>query len=264
MQRAFVRDGVRLVLGARSSASTARAGREDVAPTTSGGTAPSVAVDEILVGAGRAPNVEGLGLEAVGVEYDARRGVNVNDRLRTTNPRIYAAGDVCMRVQVHARRRRRGPGRDPERALPRAQEALAPSPCRGAPTPTPRSPTSASTSARPHERGIAVRHVRGPFAEVDRAVTDGEEDGFVKVHVQQRQRHDRRRDDRRARHAGEMINELTLAMTGGIGLGALANVIHPYPTQAEAIRQDGRRLQPHAADADRDASSSRAWLGWTR
>ena len=42
-----------------------------------------------------------------------------------------------------------------------------------------------------------------------------------------------------ARHAGEMINEVTLAMTAGIGLGRLASVVHPYPTQAEVIRQVG-------------------------
>ena len=50
--------------------------------------------DAILVGAGRAPNVEGLGLEAAGVAYD-RQGRRVNDTLQTSNPRIYAAGDIC-------------------------------------------------------------------------------------------------------------------------------------------------------------------------
>src|SRR5262249_5892249 len=54
----------------------------------------AVAGDAILVAVGRAPNVEGLGLEAARVEYD-RTGVRVDDRLRTTNPLVYAAGDVC-------------------------------------------------------------------------------------------------------------------------------------------------------------------------
>ena len=53
-------------------------------------------MDEILVGAERAPNVQGLGLEATSVEYDVKKGVRVNDRLQTTNRRIYAAGDICF------------------------------------------------------------------------------------------------------------------------------------------------------------------------
>ena len=78
-----------------------------------------------------------------------------------------------------------------------------------------------------------------PFKEVDRAIIDGEEEGFVKVHV-------KRGTDKIlgativARHAGEMINEISLAMVGGLGLKTIANVIHPYPTQAEAIKAGGR------------------------
>ena len=74
-----------------------------------------------------------------------------------------------------------------------------------------------------------------PIAKANRAVTDGEEEGFVKVHV-------RKGKDAIvgativAAHAGEMISELTVAMTNGIGLEAFTDVIHPYPTQAEAIK----------------------------
>jgi pyruvate/2-oxoglutarate dehydrogenase complex dihydrolipoamide dehydrogenase (E3) component len=77
------------------------------------------------------------------------------------------------------------------------------------------------------------------MSEVDRAITDGEEEGFVKIHI-------RKGTDKIlggtivARHAGEMIGEITLAIVGKMGLGTLAGVIHPYPTQAEAIK--------HAAD----------------
>jgi pyruvate/2-oxoglutarate dehydrogenase complex dihydrolipoamide dehydrogenase (E3) component len=87
-------------------------------------------------------------------------------------------------------------------------------------------------------RGIAVDTFLRPLSEVDRAVADGEEEGFVKVMV-------KHGTDQIlgativARHAGEMISELTLAMVAKLGLGTLANVIHPYPTQAEAIRQVG-------------------------
>jgi pyruvate/2-oxoglutarate dehydrogenase complex dihydrolipoamide dehydrogenase (E3) component len=112
------------------------------------------------------------------------------------------------------------------------------------------------------QRGIAVQTFRIPFQEVDRAITDGEEEGFVKIHVKQG-------TDQIvgativARHAGEMINEITLAMTQKIGLGTLSSVIHPYPTQAEAIRKaadayNRTRLTPFVKKL------FNTWLAWTR
>jgi Pyridine nucleotide-disulphide oxidoreductase, dimerisation domain len=86
------------------------------------------------------------------------------------------------------------------------------------------------------ERGIAVTTFVQELRDVDRAVVDGEVSGFVKVHV--------REGGNQivgativARHAGEMLSELTLVIARGIGLGAIATVIHPYPTQAEAIKK---------------------------
>lgn len=96
--------------------------------------------------------------------------------------------------------------------------------------------------------------------DVDRAVTDGEEEGFVKIHV-------KAGTDRIlgatvvARHAGEMINGISLAITSGIGLRALSRVIHAYPTQAEAIKMaagayNRARLTPALK------ALSRRWLTW--
>ena len=112
------------------------------------------------------------------------------------------------------------------------------------------------------ERDIPVKTFTIPMHDVDRAIADGEEEGFVKIHVKEG-------TDRIlgativARHAGEMINEITLAMVAGIGLRTLARVIHAYPTQAEAIKK--------AADAyNRTRSPSRAqrlataWPRWLR
>jgi pyruvate/2-oxoglutarate dehydrogenase complex dihydrolipoamide dehydrogenase (E3) component len=112
------------------------------------------------------------------------------------------------------------------------------------------------------ERGIAVETFKRELSEVDRAIADGETDGFVKVHV-------KKGTDRIlgatvvARHAGEMINELSLAIVAGLGLGAIGKVIHPYPTQAEAIKHVadayGRtRLTPFVK------SLFTRWLAWTR
>ncbi|MGC2692929.1 MAG: hypothetical protein WA228_09555, partial [Desulfobaccales bacterium] len=88
------------------------------------------------------------------------------------------------------------------------------------------------------KQGIPVTTFIKPLSEVDRAILDGETEGFVKIHVKEGA-------DKIlgativARHAGEMISEITAAMVGNIGLGTLSAVIHPYPTQAEAIRQTG-------------------------
>jgi pyruvate/2-oxoglutarate dehydrogenase complex dihydrolipoamide dehydrogenase (E3) component len=96
VQNAFRREGIALALDAKILR-VERRGDEKAIVADVGGTGREIVVDEILVGAGRRPNVEGLGLEKAGVAYDARQGVQVNDFLRTTNRRIFAAGDVCMR-----------------------------------------------------------------------------------------------------------------------------------------------------------------------
>jgi pyruvate/2-oxoglutarate dehydrogenase complex dihydrolipoamide dehydrogenase (E3) component len=85
------------------------------------------------------------------------------------------------------------------------------------------------------ERSIAVETFTILMHDVDRAVTDGDEEGFLKIHVKAGT------DEILgatvvAPHAGEMINELCLAITAGIGLEELGRVIHAYPTQAVAIK----------------------------
>jgi pyruvate/2-oxoglutarate dehydrogenase complex dihydrolipoamide dehydrogenase (E3) component len=236
VQRALVRDGVRLVLRAKLGRVERRAAEKRLHVTCPEGT-DEIAVDEILVGAGRVPNVEGLGLEAAGVEFDPRAGVRVDDHLRTTNPRIFAAGDVCMAwkfthaADFAARIAVQNALFFPTRRL----SALTMPWC------TYTEPEIAHVGLYPHEaaeRGIAIDTFVRPLAEVDRAITDGEEEGFVKIHVAKGK-------DRIlgativAAHAGDLVSEISVAMAGKVGLGALANVIHPYPTQAEAIRQLG-------------------------
>jgi pyruvate/2-oxoglutarate dehydrogenase complex dihydrolipoamide dehydrogenase (E3) component len=86
------------------------------------------------------------------------------------------------------------------------------------------------------EKGVAVDTFTVDMSDVDRAVLEGEEEGMVRVHV-------KKGSDTIlgativARHAGEMISEVSVAMEGRVGLNALSGVIHPYPTQAEAIRK---------------------------
>ena len=259
VQRAFIREGIHLVFKAKVARVEQR-GTEKVLLHETDGHAQPVVVDEILVGAGRAPNVEGLNLEAVGVRYDPKQGITVDDFLRTANPRIYAAGDICMAWKfTHAA--------DAaariviENALFRGRKRLSRLVMPWCTYTDPEIAHVGLYERDAQERGIAVTTFVRSFRDVDRAVADGEEEGLVKIHV-------RRGTDQIlgativARHAGEMMNELTLAITAKIGLGRLASVIHPYPTQAEAIRQlsdayQATRLTPVVKRL------LKGWLAWT-
>ncbi len=234
VQDAFVREGIRLVLSVRIHEVRKEPDGKRLR-FESGGKRDEIVVDEILVAAGRRPNVEGLGLESAGVEYDTGTGVRVDDRLRTTNRRIYAAGDVAMAYRfTHAA---------DAAARIVIQNALFHGRRRVSvltiPWCTYTDPEVAHVGLYGHDaekRGVPLDTFVVPLEEVDRAITDGEVAGFVKIHV-------RRGTDRIlggtvvARHAGEMISEVTLALTQGIGLKRIGEVIHPYPTQAEAIRK---------------------------
>ena len=256
VQRRLVRDGVRVHTRTKVVRVGGAAAGEKTVTISEDGRESTIACDAILMATGRAPNVEGLGLDAAGVRWSAKDGVEVDDHLRTANPRVYAAGDVASRFKfTHAA--------DflartvIENALFKtgllAVAGRKKASALTIPWCTYTDPEVAHVGAHGHEldaQGIAHRTFTQPFSEVDRAILDGEEDGFVKVHVEAK-------SDRIlgatvvARHAGDMIGELTLAMVNGIGLGSLARVIHPYPTQAEAIRKTGdlynrTRLTPRA------------------
>lgn len=199
----------------------------------------AVTVDEILVGVGRTPNVDGLNLERVGVAYD-RSGVKVNDSLQTTNPRIYAAGDVCSMYKfTHAA---------DAMAQIVIQNALFPHPF-GLGRASVRSwimpwctftdPEIAHVGlyeAEAKAQGLEVETFTVPLTEVDRAILDGEEEGFARIHV-------RKGTDRLlgativASRAGDLISECTILMQSGKGLRTVCSTIHPYPTQAEVVKK---------------------------
>lgn len=241
-------------------------GVEKVIRYETGGAASEWVGEAILIGIGRAPHVEGLGLEEAGVAYNPSVGVKVDKRLQTTNPRIYAAGDICFPYKfTHA-----------ADALAQIliQNALFPHPLglgyAGTdsliiPWCTYTQPEIAHvgmTEAEAGAKGIAVDSFTYRLDEVDRAILDGEEEGFVRLHVQ-------RGTDRIlgativAAHAGEMISEITVVMKAGAGLKTVAGTIHPYPTQSEAIKK--------AAIAWRKSSFTegkrkilRRWFSWRR
>ena len=261
VSEALARDGVRLALGSAVTRVERGPAGEVRLHVKGAGAVPTFTVDAVLIGTGRIPNVEGLGLETAGVAVEPRLGIRVDDRLRTTNRRIFAAGDVCSehRFTHNSDAQARIAVRN-ALFLGRARASAVTLPwC----TYTDPEVAHVGLSGRQAQaRGLDVRTFVQPLRDVDRAVLDGETDGFVKIHV-------RAGSDRIvgativARHAGEMLPELTLAMTHGVGLGALASVVHAYPTQADAIRRLGdaynrTRLTP------RIGSVFRAWLGWRR
>ncbi len=255
---ALARDGVEIHLNTEVVAVRTEGGKK-VADLVSDDNKVSVSVDEILAGIGRAPNVEGMNLEAAGVQYDNENGIHVNDFLQTTNLRIYAAGDVCLehkythtadasaRIVV-------------QNALFLGRKRLS---ALTIPWCTYTDPEIAHVGLyirEARENAIPVNTFTVLMHDVDRAVADGEEEGFVKIHV-------REGTDRIlgatvvARHAGEMINGLSLAISSGIGLRSLARVIHTYPTQAEAIKMaadayNRTRLTPTLK------TMATCWLAW--
>jgi pyruvate/2-oxoglutarate dehydrogenase complex dihydrolipoamide dehydrogenase (E3) component len=250
---ALLRDGVRIRTGARAlrfdlEGESKIAWLEHDEPPSSGliqrDSLPGrgqgyerVEVDAILVAIGRRANVSGLNLEAVGVEHDTRKGITVNDRLQSSNPRIFAAGDVSLPFQfTHAAdaaarivlQNSLFPGRKKFSAL-------------HVPWCTYTDPEVAQVGLTPEqarERGIETETFRVEMSEVDRAIVEGEEHGFVKAHVA-------KGTDRLvgativAHNAGDLISQYALAMSAGAGLGTFSSTVYPYPTRAEALRKVG-------------------------
>jgi pyruvate/2-oxoglutarate dehydrogenase complex dihydrolipoamide dehydrogenase (E3) component len=185
---------------------------------------------------GRQPNLEGLALEKAGVDF-ARRGVVVDERLRTSNPRIFAAGDICSRYKfTHA-----------ADAMARIVIANALFMARRKVTDlmipwcTYTDPEIAHVGYYEKDAqaaGFKVATITESLSDVDRAILDGETAGFARVHYE-------KKTGRIlggtivARHAGEMLGELTLAMTAKQKVAVLSSTIHSYPTQAEVLHKIG-------------------------
>ncbi len=206
--------------------------------------------DRLLVATGRTPNIDGLGLDVAGVRVTSK-GVRVDDRLRTSNPRVYAIGDVSTALQfTHVADAQArlvvanalffgiGGGRASALVVPRVTYT------------DPEVAHVGMTVEDASAQGVRVDTIRVNLEDNDRARLDDEPHGFLKVHVAAG-------TDRIvgatlvATHAGEMIGEMTVAIANGVGLGGVGKAIHPYPTQAEVFRR--------AADAWRKrAFTSRA------
>ncbi len=259
VERSMQRDGITIRCGIHI-VRVHLEGREKVLELETNEQRGQLRVDAILVGVGRSPNIERLGLDQAGVSHD-ESGLVLDDRLRTTNGRIYAAGDVCGRDQfTHA-----------ADAMARIvlQNALFLGRAKASRLTIPRctftDPEVAHVGLDEQaaaDHGIRIHSFVETLHNVDRAILDGETEGFVKIHV-------RERTDRIlgativSRHAGDLISEISVAIEGRLGLKRLARTIHPYPTQAEAVKRvadayNRTRLTPFVQGL------FKRWLAWSR
>ena len=260
VQTAITADGVHLKLDA-SVVRFEKRGGQKVTIYEQGGIEHEVLGDQVLISIGRSPNVHHMGLENVGVQFDQRRGIQVNDRMQTTHGMIYAAGDVASTYKfTHAAdfQARIVIGNALFKGRSKASNLVIP-------WVTYTSPELAHvgiTAEVAETLEVSIDTYTQDFSGVDRAILAGQTTGFAKVHV-------KRGTDQIvgativAENAGDMISEITLAMTHGIGLKKIASTIHPYPTVADAIRKLGdqynkTRLTPTVSRL------FKTWLRWTR
>ena len=168
-------------------------------------------------------------------------GITINDRLQTTNSKVFACGDVASANKfTHVADAQARIVIKNALFFGRARSSLLVVPwC------THTSPEVAHVGLYEKDAldlGYKVDTLTVPFSEVDRALLEGEEDGFLRVHL-------KRGSDRIlgatmvATHAGDMIGELCLAITAKVGLSKIAGTIHPYPTQAEVIKKAADKWQ---------------------
>jgi pyruvate/2-oxoglutarate dehydrogenase complex dihydrolipoamide dehydrogenase (E3) component len=226
-------DGVTLALNA-TVAGVRQQGDDIVIRIEQGSGGRELACDRLLVAVGRAPNVERLDLAAAGVRFD-ERGVTVDDRLRTSNPSVFAAGDVCSPFKfTHAADAAARLVIRNALFFGRARASALVIPWCTFTDPEVAHVGWHADAARRH--GHQVETITIPLDEVDRAVVDDERDGFVRIH------HARGRVlgcTIVSSRAGEMIGVAASALRRGARLDDLGSTIYPYPTQTNAFRAAG-------------------------
>ncbi|HXG57291.1 MAG TPA: mercuric reductase [Vicinamibacterales bacterium] len=261
VRRSMERDGVHFELDARLS----RVERRDSGVTVHysrdrQGHPEEGRVDgeALLVAAGRAPNIEDLDLAAAGIQ-SGTSGVVVSDRMQTSNPRVYASGDVCSVYKfTHA-----------ADATSRIviQNALFFGRKKASalviPWVTYTDPEVAHVGVSEVDvakSGGRLATITVPLSDVDRAIVDDETDGFVRVHHEGGRL---RGCTIVAAHAGEIMGEAVYAMTHGGTLSSLSATVHAYPTQAEALRKAGDTFRRQSL-----TPQVKRWFGryfrWTR
>lgn len=241
VSRRLEAEGVRVRTGTRARRVTRQDGRVRLEVQAGEGPSETLEAEALLVAAGRVPNTEGLALEAAGVAHD-RAGIRVDACLRTSRPHIYAAGDVAGGHQFthvaddHARTIVRNI------LLPWPKTKVSQAVLPWCTFTSPEVARVGLSEGEARRKGIAYDAWVQPMSEVDRAVLEREEEGFVKVLTA-------KGGDRIlgvtivGERAGDLVHELAVAMKNGLGLRAISGTIHAYPTFAEALRKAADRQQ---------------------
>lgn len=233
LQQHLQGEGVRYVM----NAAVKRVFRQNGAiaiEAESGGGLTTIEADALLLATGRAANVAGLNLEAAGVAY-TKRGIDVNESGRTNVGHIYAIGDIAGRYQfTHM---------SEHMAKVAMTRALLKVPMKidmkHVPWVTFTEPELGHVGATQEDlkkRGVSYEEYRFPYTKVDRAVTEGETTGLIKVYAKAFNGKILGVDILGA-SAGELIGEYAVAMRNGVSLRQIADTIHPYPTYALGARR---------------------------
>lgn len=238
VQNRFTKEGIDVRLNAEAK----RAGKRDGAIALDLSSGDTIIADALMVAAGRTPNLRALNLEAAGVAHD-KHGVTTNAYLQTSQPHIYAAGDVTNRLKfTHtADAAARVVVRNILMPFQFLRQKID---CSIVPWCTYTEPEVAHVghnekSAK--KKGIDYDVFAIPLSEVDRAIVESEEEGFAKILT-------RKGSDEIlgavivGPHAGDLIHEFVIAMHAKIGLGKIARMIHAYPTLAEVARKAGDKF----------------------
>jgi pyruvate/2-oxoglutarate dehydrogenase complex dihydrolipoamide dehydrogenase (E3) component len=237
--RRFRSDGIRLHLGVRVE--RVEQGGEGIIVRAPG---VEVAVEALLVATGRVPATEGLGLDHAGVRHDAA-GIAVDAHCRTSAPHIFAAGDVTAAMKfTHLAE---------HMAKVAVGNALLRWPFSidydNIPWVTFVSPEVAHAGLTPGAvaaRGIRAREYRFPFSRIDRALTDGAEEGSVRILARQSTGRIYAADIV-GQSAGEMIGEYALAIRNRLSMRQIADTVHPYPTYVLGNRRAADQWYAHKA-----------------
>jgi dihydrolipoamide dehydrogenase len=233
LRRALEAEGVRIFLDAETKR-VARDGAAILVTLAASAREHVVEADAILLATGRRPNVEGLDLAKAGVAFD-KRGITVDDRCRTNVHHIYACGDVSGRYQLTHMSEHMAkvaatnvmlklPSKIDKRHVPWCAFT------------DPELAHVGATEAEVTKAKTAFDVYRFPFAKIDRAITEGETLGMIKVFA-------KRASGKilgatiLGASAGDLIGELSVAMRNGVTLRQLADTIHPYPTLGLGVRR---------------------------